>query len=520
MTLTETLLHCHIRFDPADPAWPDRDRLVLPCERADVPARSATVVTGPAGLAFGAALGLAMAERLLAARFGRSLVDHRTWLVAGLRDVAAGTAQEAAFVAGALPLGRLAVLARLPETDAPQARRRMLAGFAAAGWTVRTIAEGDEAAADAALSACLRSQKPTLIAEIGQGVHGTAAGLPARPAEADDQGTRAAAKRGPGARRAWLKRLRRHPNREAFAHAQSGYLPPGWQRQMQTEEAVAAGATPPAMAAVIQSAIGRLAAMVPELTGLPLREVPGLPAASASAFGARQLVWDGLDQAAAAGALGMALHGGVLPVCWGLPEAAALRPSLIAAAGHRVRLLHIHAQDRTAPVLAIPGVMTFLPGDAQEAVDCLSLAVRHMDGPCVLALSEQQAARPPQGPARPAGRGAYILGNPGRRDVTLLAAGATVATALTVQAMLMARQVSAMVAAMPCRALFELQDLAYRQALLGSSPVIALGGEDGAMFAGLIGSRDVMLTGDLPAAQMVDAVLRHLQRSSPELEPL
>jgi transketolase len=515
VTLTEALLHRHYRFDSADPAWPDRDRLVLPSHRPDVPQSAATVVDGPPGLAFGAALGLAMAERLLAARFGRSLVDHRTWLLAGARDLVAGTAQEAALVAGALPLGRLAVLAILPETGAPALRRRMLAGFTAAGWIVRTIAQGDEAAADAALSACLRSQKPTLIAEFGQDAGHVPPDTP-HPPEDDEQSLRAAAKRGPGARRSWLKRLRRHPAREAFQHAQTGTMPLVWQKHMQMEEGPAASPQP--MAASIQSAIGRVFPVLPELTGVPLRDVPGLPASSASVFPTRHLAWDGLDQATAAGALGMALHGGLLPVLWAQLHQPTTLPALRAAAHHRVRLLHILPDEPAAPLTPIHGVMSFSPAEGGEALDCLALALRRSDGPSVLALSD--TARPSLGQPRHCGRGAYIVGGPGRCDVTLLATGAAVATALAAQTLLASRQVAAVVASMPCRALFDVQDVTYRRGVLGTGPVIALGTGDRTPFSGLIGTRDLMLTqaASEPLAIVVDAILRHLQRSAPPPE--
>ena len=185
MTLLATLIARDLRSDPADPNWPDRDRLLLPG-------------LDPApGLAFGAAVGQAIAERLLAARFGRSLVDHRIWLVAHPAELICGTGREAAHIAGALGLGRLTVLATLAHDD-----KALRASYAASGWTVRALPCGDPHAAEGALSACQRAQKPTLILSIGE----AAASLdPPQP------NARAAA-----ARRAWLKRLRRHPSRDAF----------------------------------------------------------------------------------------------------------------------------------------------------------------------------------------------------------------------------------------------------------------------------------------------------------------
>ena len=178
---------------------------------------------GPPGLAFGAATGMAIAERLLAARFGRSLVDHRTWLVAGAAELSAGTAQEAAVVAGALQLGRLAVVAALPAPDP-----RLVARFSASGWNVRHLRGTDRALADAALAACLRSQKPTLILSDAPPAP-PASQEPDAPTDANaGESERGAGRASAGARRAWLKRLRRHASREVFQHGITGHLPAGW----------------------------------------------------------------------------------------------------------------------------------------------------------------------------------------------------------------------------------------------------------------------------------------------------
>ena len=181
----------HLRHDDGDPLWHDRDRVVV-CGGA------APTVPGPPGLAFGAAVGMAMVERLLAGRFGRSLVDHHTWLLADAEELAAGTSHEAAAIAGAAQLGRLIVLAIVPPAEF-----RALARFVPLGWNVRMLDALDQKNADGAIFAALRSQKPTLIHCEG----GPLAESNAVPVAAH----------GAGARRAWLKRLRRHAGRHRAA---------------------------------------------------------------------------------------------------------------------------------------------------------------------------------------------------------------------------------------------------------------------------------------------------------------
>jgi transketolase len=498
----------HVRYDAADPHWPDRDRLLLPASRPDVPDAAAMVLPGPPGLAFGAALGLAVAERLLAARFGRSLVDHRCWVLAEPADLASGTAQEAAYAAGGLALGRLGVLAALPQ-DNP----RLLARFAATGWTVRRVAAGDAAAADAAVSACLRSQKPTLIVEIGVEAD-TPAADSAEPHEADDveeAGSPAAGRRGAGARRAWLKRLRRHANREAFQQALGGTLQAGWQKSVHADD------PPPQTETAARAALQRLGAVLPDLANVRPPPEPVPPG-----NGARAHSWEGLDMAAAAACLGMAMHGGVLPWAWGGAELADLAvPALRVAASQRLRGLTVLTAG-TAPVPplpAMPNLHVFVPADAAEAADCLVLAVRRQDGPSVLVVSGAVPARLPPATPRLCTRGFYLVHAPPVRDATLLAAGPGLALALEVHGLLTAQGVQAALVSMPCRALFDAQDETYRQGVLGTARRIVFGAEGADAASGLTGVGDIVL-GKPPvdAAAVAAAILRRVHRSPPELE--
>ncbi len=474
-----------------------------------MPEAAATILPAPPGLAFGAALGMAMAERMLAARFGRSLVDHRTWLFAGAAELAAGTAQEAAYAAGALGLGRLAVFATLPQPEP-----RLLARFTAIGWTVRTIQATDAAAAEAALSACLRSHKPTLVAEIGE------APASAGPVEDTDADGETAARRGAGARRAWLKRLRRHANREAFQRALAGQFAPGWQKSAHAEAPALPGHRLPSTDATIRAALARLAPVLPDLATLPLRDGQGLPQAASTAFAGRALSWDGLELAAPAALLGMALHGGMLPVAWSpLGMADMALPALRLAAARQLRGLHLlTAGAEAAPYASPPGVPVFQPADPAEAIDCLVLALRRTAGPAILLLAGTAAAVLPPATPRLCARGGYLVHAPPAPDVTLLAAGPELATAAAVHDLLAAAGIQPALVSMPCRAVFDSQDAAYRAGLLGPGRRVAFASADPASFAGLIGPTDISLRAGITPHAAAAAILRHMHRSPPELE--
>jgi transketolase len=194
-----------LKFDAADPRWPDRDRFVLSAghgsmllyallyltgfegmgipeikrfRQLDSPAAGhpeyganpgIETTTGPLGQGFGTAVGMALAERLLAARYGRSLVDHRTWVIASDGDMMEGISHEAAAIAGHLCLSKLTVLyddnhvsidgdTELSYSD------DVLKRFSAYGWAAKRIDGHDPQQINAALSFAIRSKKPTLIA--------------------------------------------------------------------------------------------------------------------------------------------------------------------------------------------------------------------------------------------------------------------------------------------------------------------------------------------------------------------
>ncbi|MGG5810462.1 transketolase [Falsiroseomonas sp. CW058] len=552
-----------LKYDAADPRWPDRDRFVLSAghgsmllyallhltgqagmgieeirrfrqlhspaaghpEYGEHPGIETT--TGPLGQGISTAVGMALAERMLAARFGKSLVDHRTWVIASDGDLQEGISHEAASIAGHLKLDRLCVLwddnsISIDGDTALSFTDDTLKRFSAYGWAVRRVDGHDHDEVAAALSWAMRNRKPTLIAcrtIIGfssPNKAGTAAshGAPLGPAEAAaakaamgwnhppfevPEGLKerweAAGRRGAGTRRSWLKRLARHPQKDEFDRAIAGRLPESWHERLAELRAGHAEAKPKVATRIAsQRALEALVPAVPEmvggsadLTGSNNTNVKGIPAISPGNYAGRYVHWGVREHGMAAAMNGMALHGGIIPYSGTfLIFADYLRPALRLAALMRQRVIHVLTHDSIglgedgpthqpvetlASLRAMPNLFVFRPADAMETAECWELAVKRADGPSVLALSRQNlpALRAEAGENRCA-RGGYVLAEAsGERRATLVATGSEVSLAMTARAALEAEGVPTAVVSLPCWELFTAQDEGYRAGVLGSA---------------------------------------------------
>jgi transketolase len=486
------LLLRYLRFDEADPAWPDQDRLLLGGAAASLAGQLAALLGAPPLVlpmpeqSLGTAMGTALAERMLAARFGRSLVDHRIWLLADSTELSAGAAQEAAMLAGALQLGRLTVIAAIQDAHWPG-----LARFSASGWSVRRLDSNDPHAACSAISAATRSRKPTLIAcrATLAPFHGMSPLT--RRSDWGGIGHRAAA-----ARRAWLKREKRHTSREAFERAVAGLLPLHWQASLPPPDLTGADLC---TEQAVNAALARLTQLMHGLISVAPDQ--GVPTA-------------GYTQTACGALVGMALHGGILPVGrTSLADSEKLRPALRLAALLSLRVLHVLTEPpspcptgglRTA-LRAMNNVFVFRPAGAAEALACLELALRRNAGPSVLLLAGPRA--PAQAPAaaplthagegfyaRLCARGGYVRLEPARpRDLTLIACGAELMLALEAAAQLGTEGVAAAVVSLPCWDLFALQDKAYCAAVLGNAPRLGIEAGSGFGWERFLGEHGVFL---------------------------
>jgi transketolase len=555
-----------LKFDASRPDWADRDRFILSAghgsmliyallhltgykaatkeqlsnfrqwgsrtaghpEYGHMPGVETT--TGPLGQGLANAVGFAMAERHLAARFGEDLVDHRTWVIAGDGCLMEGVSQEAIALAGRYRLNKLTVLwddnaitidGAVSLSDATDQKGR----FKAAGWAVKAIDGHDPKAIKAALQWATRQDKPTLIAcktKIGRGAatmegshktHGAALGAaevaatrlglswthdPFELPESIEKAWRKVGKRGAKARKAWEAKLAASPQAKDFTRAMAGDLP---ERAFDGLNAgiaqlivdKPAQATRQASGAALEAVFGAVPELIggsADLTGSNNTFVKGTPIFDAPTYEGRYVNWGIREHGMAAAMNGMALHGGVIP--YGgtfMVFSDYSRPSIRLAALMGIRVIHVLTHDsiglgedgpthqpveHLAALRAIPNLMVFRPADTVEAFECWQLALEAKTTPSALALSRQKTAavRTTASEENLSARGAYELkAASGEAKATLFATGTEVPIALKAAETLEAQGTPTRVVSVPCFELFDKQDAAYQASVLGRGTV-------------------------------------------------
>jgi transketolase len=558
-----------LKFDPADPHWPDRDRFVLSAghgsmllyallhllgyeamtieeikrfrqlgsltpghpEYGHTPGVETT--TGPLGQGIANAVGMAIAERHLAAVFGRDIVDHRTYVLASDGDLMEGIAQEAIALAGHLRLEKLVVLFDDNEItiDGPLSlcdSVDQLKRFSAAGWSTASVDGHDPVEIAAALEHARGSDRPSLIAcrtRIGFGAptksgtekcHGSplgaeeiagarkALGWSYAPFEipADILAAwRAAGQRSHPERAAWDRRIaaldadkRREFDRRMrgeLAHERLAAAVRG------VKEKLAAAPKEVATRSASESALEALIAALPDmvggsadLTGSNNTRPKGMSVFSAAEPAGRFIHYGIREHAMAAAMNGMALHRGIIPYSGTfLVFSDYCRPSIRLAALMHQRVIHVMTHDsiglgedgpthqpveHLAVLRAIPGLLVFRPCDAVETIECWELALRAVDRPSVLALTRQnvpQLRTAFDGDNRCAAGAYELLPADGPAQVSLFATGSEVAIAVAAHKMLAERGVPARVVSVPCFALLAESPATARRAVIGDAPV-------------------------------------------------
>ncbi len=558
-----------LKFDAAAPDWPDRDRFVLSAGHGSMllysllfltgypgmniqeienfrqlgsktaghpeygHAPGIETTTGPLGQGIGNGVGMALAERLLNARHGDAVVDHKTYVVAGDGCLMEGISHEAISLAGHLKLSNLIVLFddNQISIDGPtnlSVSDDQLKRFEASGWRTMKADGHDPAAIRKALADAQSSDKPVLIAFrtiIGYGAptkQGTAGshGSPLGPDEI------AAARKQLG----WehppfmvpedvLSSWRAAGSRGAEAHA-------AWEKRAAKLDEAARGRLGDPIDADAKAAITKAAAEIkakyasekPKLaTRVSSQQVlekllpvtPGLMGGSADLTGSNgtktalhkpvkpgsfvdnYIHYGVREHGMAATMNGMALHGGLVP--YGgtfLVFTDYCRPSIRLSALMEQRVIYVMTHDsiglgedgpthqpveHLAALRAMPNLLVLRPADAIETAECWEIALAAAKSPSVLALTRQNLpTMRSAGDENLSAKGGYVLAGGKKRDVTLIATGSEVAIAMDAAKLLAADKIEAAVVSMPSFELFARQPKSYRDEVLGKAPRIGV----------------------------------------------
>jgi transketolase len=549
-----------LKFDASDPHWPDRDRFVLsaghgsmllysllwltgypgitlddlktfrqvgsPCaghpEYGHAPGIETT--TGPLGQGIANAVGMAIAERHLNARFGDDQVNHKTYVIASDGDLMEGISHEAISLAGHLKLNRLIVLfdhngisidGKISLADSTDQIER----FQAAGWNTVECNGHDAADVARALDWAQTSDKPVLVAcktIIGFGLpnrqgtqkaHSDAPGAdeiagarklldwPSPPFVIPDDimsDWRAIGAKGAKAREAWEKRKTADFDLAMTCAVPDGVVHGLTALKKKTSEEQKAVATRKASEAALEKINDAWAATIggsADLTPSNNTLTKGMTSITPEDFSGRYIHYGIREHAMCAAMSGMALHGGIVPyggtfLCF----SDYCRPSIRLAALMGIRVVYVMTHDSIglgedgpthqpvehfASLRAIPNLLVFRPADGVETAEAWALALANEKRPSLLMLSRQNlaTARTTHTDENLSAKGAYELVGAENAKVTLFATGSEVELAMKARGMLTAEGIATRIVSMPCWALFEEQPETYRDSVLGEGTV-------------------------------------------------
>jgi transketolase len=558
-----------LKFDAAETKWPDRDRFVLsaghgsmllyallyltgnsemtldqlkrfrqlgsltPGHPENFHTKGVETTTGPLGQGIATSVGMALAEKMLAAEFGKKIVDHHTYVLVSDGDLMEGVSQEAIALAGHWKLNKMIVLyddngisidGPTSISDSVDQVKR----FKSAGWAAELIDGQDQQAIAAAITRAQKSNKPSLIAcktTIGYGAptkagtakaHGEALGaeelkgakeklgISLEPFSVPDdvlKAWREVGSRGAAARKEWEARFAelsnrkqaefdrrvRHERPAALAKALKAHkkslleTPQNIATRKSSESAIDAIAEAMPMEFVAGSA---------DLTGSNNNKAKTAVDFSAKTPKGRFIHYGIREHGMAAALNGIFLHGGFAPngatfLCF----TDYARPSMRIAALMGAGVVYVMTHDsiglgedgpthqpveHLAALRAIPNMRVFRPCDAVEVTECWELALNRIDGPTVLVLTRQNLPqlRTTAPSDNPCSHGAYeLVAAQGEAKVSFFASGSEVEIAVDAQKQLADRGIASRVVSVPSLELLLSQPADRQQAVIGNAPV-------------------------------------------------
>ncbi len=552
----------HLKFDAARPDWADRDRFILSaghgsmllysllylCGDPEITldevknfrqlgaktaghpenfmARAIETTTGPLGQGIANSVGFAIAEEALRARFGKKLVDHNTYVIAGDGCLMEGVSQEALGLAGRYELGHLIVFwdnnditidGKVSLSD----RTDQVARFKASGWHVQEIDGHDPEAIDAAIVAAKKTSQPSMIAckthiALGHAAQDTSKGHGALTNADQNEAAKAAwgwtsgAFDIPAEIKSWWEEVGSRGAAERAAW-EGRFAETSAARQKEFTR-VMDGEAPKKLSAVVKALKKQISETAPKVATRKASEMalevinPIMPetiGGSADLTGSNntltgdlgvfdtdnrkgRYIYFGIREHGMSSAMnGMGLHGGVRPyggTFMAFTDYA--RPAMRLAALMKTPTVFVMTHDsiglgedgpthqpveHVAISRSTPNTLVFRPADAVETAEAWEIALRQTGTPSVLSLTRQglPTVRLEHKNANLVEKGAYVLAEAeGKRQAILMATGSEVAIALAARDLLQAEGIGTRVVSMPCWELFEAQDESYRRRVL------------------------------------------------------
>lgn len=555
-----------IKLDAANPRWFDRDRFVLSAGHGSMllysllyltgyvdiclddlknfrqlGAKTAghpeyghlagiDMTTGPLGQGITSAVGMALAERIIAAKYGEDVCSHYTYVIAGDGCLMEGISEEAISTAAHLGLNKLIVFwdnnnITIDGSVSAANSTDQIKRFQAVGWNTIEIDGHNYDQIEQAVAAAQKSDKPTLVAcktQIGYGAptkcgtskcHGSPLGeeelaamrqnlnwnyepfeVPADVLEA----WRAAGSRSHDAFLAWEKRARAK-GRE-FLDVIADKLPAGWDKELnELKRQAVKEKTKVATRKASQMCLEAIVPHIPEIVGGSADlAASNLTFTSASKtvtkddYNGNNVMYGIREHAMAAIMNGMALHGGIIPFGGTFfVFSDYMRPAMRLAALMGIRVIYVLTHDsigvgedgpthqpieHLASYRCMPNILTFRPCDVVETAEAWQIALETEDKPSLLALTRQGLPLlRTTAEVNLSAKGGYVIaGEDKKRQATIIATGSEVSLAVEAMNKLAEEGIKVAVVSMPSTELFDAQPIDYQEQVLGKAPRIAV----------------------------------------------